>query len=101
MFRDLLVRLADGAVARSAGANGAGKTTLLRMLIGCLSPVGRRRPDRRLPTRVMPLLRTAVAYFAGAATLPLGVQGDGLGDAWQRRSGAAGSAPDSRAVAGQ
>ena len=51
------------------GSNGAGKTTLLRSLIGCLSPTtGEIRINGLLPRDA--LHRTAVAYFAGEATLP-------------------------------
>ena len=51
------------------GNNGAGKTTLLRALIGCLSPTtGEVRINGLLPRDA--LRRTAVAYFAGGATLP-------------------------------
>jgi len=51
------------------GSNGAGKTTLLRSLIGCLSPTtGEIRINGLLPRDA--LRRTAVAYFAGEATLP-------------------------------
>jgi ABC-2 type transport system ATP-binding protein len=51
------------------GSNGAGKTALLRSLIGCLSPTsGEIRINGLLPRDA--LRRTAVAYFAGEATLP-------------------------------
>jgi ABC-type multidrug transport system ATPase subunit len=51
------------------GNNGAGKTTLLRSLIGCLTPTtGEIRINGLLPRDA--LRRTAVAYFAGEATLP-------------------------------
>jgi ABC-2 type transport system ATP-binding protein len=51
------------------GSNGAGKTTLLRSMIGCLSPtMGEIRINGLLPRDA--LRRTAVAYFAGEATLP-------------------------------
>ena len=51
------------------GNNGAGKTTLLRSLVGCLTPTtGEVRINGLLPRDA--LRRTAVAYFAGEATLP-------------------------------
>ena len=69
VFRDLSFDLRMAQSLGVLGANGAGKTTLLRMLVGCISPVvgdvrigGFRPPDA--------VLRTSVAYFAGAATLP-------------------------------
>jgi ABC-type multidrug transport system ATPase subunit len=69
VFRDLSFDLRMAQALGVLGANGAGKTTLLRMLVGCISPAvgdvrigGFRPPDA--------VLRTSVAYFAGAATLP-------------------------------
>jgi ABC-2 type transport system ATP-binding protein len=69
VFRDLSFDLRTAQSLGVLGANGAGKTTLLRMLVGCISPAigdvrigGFRPPDA--------VLRTSVAYFAGAATLP-------------------------------
>jgi ABC-2 type transport system ATP-binding protein len=60
------------------GANGAGKTTLLRMLIGCVSPVaGDVRIGGFRPRDAV--LRTSLAYFAGAATLPSNVRATAWG----------------------
>ena len=73
VFRDLSFDLRTAQSLGVLGANGAGKTTLLRMLTGCLSPAG---GDVRIggfrPRDAM--LRTKVAYFAGAATLPSNVR---------------------------
>ena len=73
VFRDLSFDLRTAQSLGVLGANGAGKTTLLRMLTGCLSPadgdvrIGGFRPRDAL-------LRTNIAYFAGAATLPSSVR---------------------------
>jgi len=73
VFRDLTFDLRTAQSLGVLGANGAGKTTLLRMLIGCLSPaVGDVRIGGFRPRDA--LLRTSVAYFAGAATLPPNVR---------------------------
>jgi ABC-2 type transport system ATP-binding protein len=73
VFRDLTFDLRTGQSLGVLGPNGAGKTTLLRMLIGCLSSVaGDVRIGGFRPRDAM--LRTAVAYFAGAATLPPSVK---------------------------
>lgn len=73
VFRDLTFDVRTGQSLGVLGANGAGKSTLLRMLVGCLSPaVGDVRIGGFRPRDA--LLRTSVAYFAGAATLPPNVR---------------------------
>jgi ABC-2 type transport system ATP-binding protein len=78
VFRDLSFDLRTAQSLGVLGANGSGKTTLLRMLTGCLSPamgdvrIGGFRPRDAL-------LRTNVAYFAGAATLPSNVRASAWG----------------------
>ena len=78
VFRDLTFDLRTAQSLGVLGPSGAGKTTLLRMLIGCLSPaagdvrIGGFRPRDAV-------LRTAVAYFAGAATLPSSVKASSWG----------------------
>ena len=78
VFRDVTFDLRSAQSLGVLGANGAGKTTLLRMLIGCLTPAG---GDIRIggfrPRDA--LLRTNVAYFAGAATLPPNVRATAWG----------------------
>jgi ABC-2 type transport system ATP-binding protein len=73
VFHDVSFDLRTGQALGVLGPNGAGKTTLLRMLIGCLSPAA---GDVRIAGFQPPdaLRRTAVAYFAGAATLPPAVR---------------------------
>jgi ABC-2 type transport system ATP-binding protein len=69
VFRDITFQLPAGQSLGVLGPSGAGKTTLLRMLVGLLTP---RRGEVRinsLPPR-QAVSRTAVAYFAGDATLP-------------------------------
>ena len=69
VFRDLSFDLRTAQSLGVLGANGAGKTTLLRMLVGSLSPsIGDVRIAGFRPADAV--LRTSVAYFAGAATLP-------------------------------
>jgi len=78
VFRDLTFDLRTGQSLGVLGPNGAGKTTLLRMLIGCLSPVaGDVRIGGFRPRDAV--VRTAVAYFAGAATLPPSVKASSWG----------------------
>ena len=78
VFRDLTFDLRTGQSLGVIGANGAGKTTLLRMLVGCLSPaVGDVRIGGFRPRDAT--LRTSVAYFAGAATLPPNVRATAWG----------------------
>jgi ABC-2 type transport system ATP-binding protein len=78
VFRDVSFDLRTGQALGVLGPNGAGKTTLLRMLIGCLSPVtGDIRIGGFRPRDA--LRRTAVAYFAGAATLPAAVRATAWG----------------------
>jgi len=69
VFRGVSVDLRASHSLAVLGANGAGKTTLLRMLVGCVTPTaGEVRIGGRAPRDAMSSL--AVAYFAGAATLP-------------------------------
>ena len=78
VFRDLTFDLRTAQSLGVLGPNGAGKTTLLRMLIGCLAPVtGDVRIGGFRPRDAM--LRTNVAYFAGAATLPPNVRATSWG----------------------
>ena len=78
VFRDLTFDLRTAQSLGILGPNGAGKTTLLRMLIGCLAPVtGDVRIGGFRPRDAM--LRTNVAYFAGAATLPPNVRATSWG----------------------
>jgi ABC-type multidrug transport system ATPase subunit len=74
VFRDITFQVPAGQSLGVLGPSGAGKTTLLRMMMGLLTP---RRGEVRingLPPREA-LSRTAVAYFAGDATLPGSVRG--------------------------
>ena len=69
VFRSVTFDVREGQSLGVLGPNGAGKTTLLRMLIGALTPVaGDVRIGGYRPREAM--VRTSVAYFAGAATLP-------------------------------
>lgn len=78
VFRDLSFDLRMAQSLGVLGANGAGKTTLLRMLIGCISPVaGEVRIGGFRPRDA--IVRTGIAYFAGAATLPPAVRASAWG----------------------
>jgi ABC-2 type transport system ATP-binding protein len=73
VFRNVTFDVRAGQSLGVLGPNGAGKTTLLRMLIGALTPVaGDIRIGGYRPRDA--LVRTSVAYFAGAATLPPSVR---------------------------
>ena len=93
VFRELSFDLRTAQSLGVLGANGAGKTTLLRMLTGCLSPAG---GDVRIggfrPRDAM--LRTNVAYFAGAATLPSNVRAA----SWGRLGNGEAVLPDQRRI---
>jgi ABC-2 type transport system ATP-binding protein len=78
VFRDVAVDVRAGHSLAVLGSNGAGKSTLLRMLVGCVTPTaGEVRIDGRPPRDALPA--TAVAYFAGAATLPPSVRASAWG----------------------
>jgi ABC-2 type transport system ATP-binding protein len=69
VFHDVSFELRGGRALGVVGPSGAGKTTLLRMLVALLRPAGGDiRLDGREPRDAV--LRAAVAYFAGEATLP-------------------------------
>src|SRR5262249_54244474 len=69
VFHDVTFDLQGGQALGVVGPNGAGKTTLLRMLVGLLRPrTGDVRVGGLLPRDAV--TRTAIAYFAGEATLP-------------------------------
>jgi ABC-2 type transport system ATP-binding protein len=78
VFRDVSFDVRVSQSLGVLGANGAGKSTLLRMLVGCVTPAG---GDVRIggfaPRDAV--LRTNVAYFAGAATLPPAVRASAWG----------------------
>ena len=73
VFRDVSFDLRASHTLAVLGANGAGKTTLLRMLVGCITPTGGEVRIAGRPPRDA-LARHAIAYFAGASTLPPGVR---------------------------
>ena len=78
VFCDVAFDLRAGHSLAVLGINGAGKSTLLRMLVGCVTPTaGEVRIDGRPPRDA--LQATAVAYFAGAATLPPSVRASAWG----------------------
>jgi ABC-2 type transport system ATP-binding protein len=78
VFRGLSFDLRMAQSLGVLGANGAGKTTLLRMLVGCVTPVaGDVRIAGFRPRDAV--VRTNVAYFAGAATLPPAVRANAWG----------------------
>lgn len=68
-FHDVSFDLLPGRALGVLGPNGAGKTTLLRLLAGLLSPSAGAVTVAGLPFAAG-LARTAIAYFAGEATLP-------------------------------
>jgi ABC-2 type transport system ATP-binding protein len=78
VFRGVSLQVPPGQSLGVLGPSGAGKTTLLRMLVGLLTPrAGDVRIDGRPPAAA--LARSAVAYFAGEATLPGSVRADAWG----------------------
>ena len=73
VFRDVSFDLRASHSLAVLGANGAGKTTLLRMIVGRVRPTsGEVRVAGSTPGDA--LGKTAVAYFAGASTLPPSVR---------------------------
>lgn len=69
VFQSVTFQLPAGQSLGVLGASGAGKTTMLRLAVGLLTPAtGEVRIAGRPPRDA--LSRTAVAYFAGEATLP-------------------------------
>jgi ABC-type multidrug transport system ATPase subunit len=69
VFHDVGFEVRGGQALGVVGPSGAGKTTLLRTVVGLLRPsAGEIRLDGRGPRDAV--LRSAVAYFAGEATLP-------------------------------
>jgi ABC-2 type transport system ATP-binding protein len=69
VFRGIAFQVPAGQSLGVLGPSGAGKTTLLRMIVGLLTPrQGEVRINGLPPRQALP--RTAVAYFAGDATLP-------------------------------
>ena len=78
VFRDVSFDVRVGQSLAVLGANGAGKSTLLRMLTGCITPIHGEVRINGLPPRDA-LLRSNVAYFAGAATLPPSVRASAWG----------------------
>jgi ABC-type multidrug transport system ATPase subunit len=78
VFRNVTFQLPAGQSLGVLGASGAGKTTLLRMVVGLLTPRGGEVRIRGLAPRDA-VSRTAVAYFAGDATLPGSVRAGAWG----------------------
>ena len=78
VFRNVTFQLPAGQSLGVVGPSGAGKTTLLRMLVGLLTPRDGEIRIRGLAPRDA-LSRTAVAYFAGDATLPGSVRAGAWG----------------------
>jgi ABC-2 type transport system ATP-binding protein len=69
VFRDITLQVPEGQALGVVGPSGSGKTTLLRMIVGLLTPIrGEVRINRLAPRDAVS--ETAIAYFAGDATLP-------------------------------
>lgn len=69
VFRDVSLEVRAGQALGVIGDNGSGKTTFLRMIVGCLTPTqGEVRINGLRPRDAV--AKTAVAYFAGEATIP-------------------------------